>query len=204
MLECFSLTPELQFGSNCYILKSNNEYCVIDPSVSYKEAIEQVGDIKGSVKYIILTHSHFDHILSLDDWIENTGVLPSISKNGMDNVKNSKINCYRLFFGIDKAYLGDCNALTDGDRLTLGDQTLKIVETPGHTNCSICIITDDFIFSGDTVFSGGSYGRCDLPTGNRYELSASLERILSYEDKIIYSGHGEPTTVSRAKEYRYL
>lgn len=204
MLECFALTPELQFGSNCYVLKSNDEYCVIDPSVSYGEVSERLGDIKDKVKYIILTHSHFDHILALDDWIEKTGLLPSLSKKASDNVKNSKINCYRLFFRIDKAYLGECNVLSDGDVLTLGDQTLSILETPGHTNGSICIITEDFIFCGDTLFAGGSYGRYDLPSGNAAELSRSIQKILSYGNKIIYSGHGEPTTVFAAKKYSYL
>ncbi len=204
MLECFSFTPELQFGSNCYVLKSDNKYCIIDPSVSYESIKDTLGDISGCVKYIILTHSHFDHILSLDDWLENTRLFPSMSKRAAENIKDSMANCYRLFFRLDKGYHGKCNILSEGDVLPLGDAALRIIETPGHTNGSICIIADDFIFTGDTVFSGGSYGRCDLPSGNSSELSVSIKRILCYDDKTIYPGHGDSTTVQMAKKYRYL
>ena len=204
MLECFTFVPEMQFGSNCYVLKSDGEYCIIDPSVSYETIKETLGDIKNCVKYIILTHCHFDHILELGDWLDETHLHPSMSENAAKNIRDSKVNCYRLFFRIEKAYLGECNILSEGDSLPLGNRTLRVIETPGHTNGSICVITDDFIFAGDTLFSGGSYGRYDLPSGNRAELSASINRILGYDDKTILSGHGEKTTVQTARKYRYL
>lgn len=204
MLECVTFTPELQFGSNCYVLKSNDEYCIIDPSVPYEAVRERLGDISERVKYIILTHCHFDHILELGDWLDATHRRPSMSKDASLNIKDSKVNCYRLFFRIEKAYLGECNILSEGDRLTLGDDILHITKTPGHTSGSISIITNDFMFVGDTLFSGGSYGRYDLPSGNRAALLESIDKILSYDDKIIYCGHGEITTTAEARKYRYL
>ena len=205
MLECFAFMPRLQFGANCYVLKSGNEYCVIDPSASYAAVSEKLGDISSSVKYIILTHSHFDHTLALDEWIEITKIVPSASTNACANVKDADINCYKRFFGIDKSYQGPTNVLREGDALSFGDDLIRVIETPGHTNGSICLIADGMIFSGDTLFSGGAYGRCDLPTGDIRELSASVDRILSLPDyTIIYSGHGDKSTINEAKAYEYI
>ncbi len=205
MLECFAFLPRLQYGANCYVLKSGGEYCVIDPTASYGEVSERLGDIADSVKYIILTHSHFDHTLTLEEWVEKTSHPPSASENAVKNLKNPDANCYRLFFGINKAYAGACNILREGDVLTLGADVIRVMETPGHTSGSICLASDGIILCGDTLFSGGSYGRYDLPTGDSAALSASIKRLLSLgDDTVLYCGHGEETTLKEAKKHRYI
>ena len=205
MLDCYIFTPRIQFGANCYVLSSGGEYAVIDPSVSYDDVIQTLPDISGKVKYIILTHSHFDHTLELENWMQNTTLEPSMSENAYVNIGDSLKNCYWQFFRIDKAYTGKYTRLQDCDVLTLGEDKIHVIETPGHTNGSICLITADRIFAGDTIFEGGSYGRYDLPGGNASELSSSIKKLLSYgDDMIILSGHGAATTVKEAKNYRYL
>ena len=204
MLECFTFEPKESFGSNCYVLKSGSEFCIIDPSVSYDTVKGALGDISKNIRYIILTHCHFDHILALDEWIELSGVLPSMSYLTSENIKSSRTNCYRLFFGVDKFYDGGCNTVKEGDTLPFGDTALYILETPGHTNGSVCIVCEDAVFVGDTLFADGSFGRCDLPSGNKLLLPTSISKILELDCKRIFSGHGRATTTEEAKKYSYM
>ena len=92
--------------------------------------------------------------------------------------------------------------MSEGQVITLGNEQLRVIETPGHTKGSICLIGEGFIFTGDTVFANGGYGRFDLPGGDPIALQKSLHRIANLnEELIIYSGHGEDSTVSEAAAY---
>ena len=165
----------------------------------------ELGDIANKIKYIIITHCHFDHILKLDEWISKTGVIPTLSLAASDNVKSPHINCYGTLFGKDRAYSGECNAVFDNDVLLLGDAELKIIITPGHTDGSLSVLAGDCAFVGDAIFAHGSYGRCDLPTGDPRVLRESIKRILSLNPETkIMPGHGEPVTVFEARRYQYL
>ena len=205
MLECTVFSPVKRFGSNCYVLKSDDEYCIIDPSVEYEAVKARLGDIANRVRYIILTHSHFDHILELDSWIDKTGVLPTVSEACRENLKDPRINCYYTLLGIDKGYFGKTHIVGEGDVLPFGDTQLSFILTPGHTNCSVSVICDGCIFVGDTIFSHGMYGRYDLPTSDVDSLRSSISRILSFDcDYKIMPGHSEPTDVVTARKYTYL
>ena len=205
MLECFTFVPKLYFGSNTYILHSNGEYCVIDPSVSYTAVSEKLGDIAKCVKYIILTHCHFDHIFTLDEWIEKTCITPIMSPEASENIKSSYVNCYSSILGSNKSYLGSSYTVFDNDTLPFADTNLQFIMTPGHTDGSLSVLVGGYAFVGDTLFAGGSYGRYDLPTGDRDALKNSIARILALDPNIkIMPGHGEPTTVIDAIGSRYL
>jgi len=158
--------------TNCYILKSKGEALVLDPGGGFKKILKEIGEAK--LKYIVLTHYHWDHTLSALPLSKKTQAKILIHENEKDFIK----------FKVDKF-------LKDGDEIKVGEITLKVIHTPGHSKGSICLLGDGFIFSGDTIFEDG-YGRTDLPGGALEDLENSLkklEKIIKPGFKI-YPGHG--------------
>ena len=200
MIEIKCIMPK-DFASNMYILHSDGEYAVVDPSVSYENTVERYPDISGKIKYILLTHAHFDHILEIDSWVENTQAKVLVGRNDMSALSDPHRNCYVAFCGEMRGYFGEAVSLSDGDEITLGKDSLRVLETPGHTQGSVVYLADGFIISGDTVFAMG-YGRYDLPGGDYRALFSSIRRILELDGKMaVYSGHGESSTLEKIKRY---
>ena len=195
MLDIKIPQPTHNFSSNTYVLCSGGEYAVIDPSVPYDKSV-----CPGELKYILLTHSHFDHILDIDSWVDAGGKV-LISKHEIDFLPDPMKNCYGLFFGQTKGYFGEAHGVSEGDAFNLGDETITVLEVPGHTDGSLIYKIGEICFVGDTVFDGGGYGRFDLPSGNAAKLKSSIERIHTFPlDTVLYPGHGGPTTVKKHKQ----
>lgn len=158
--------------TNCYILRTKDEALVLDPGGGVKTILNEVG--KRKLKFIILTHHHWDHTLS---------ALP-LSKKTQAKILIHEGERNFVSFKVDQF-------LKEGDEIKIGESALKIIHTPGHTKGGICILGDGFIFTGDTIFADG-YGRTDLPGGSEKDLKNSLEKL----EKIIkpgfkiYPGHG--------------
>lgn len=189
------------FASNTYILTSNNQSAVIDPSADVSKILSSLGN--SSVKYILLTHGHFDHIMSLDEIAEATGARILIHKGDL-KMPGDTITNASDFFGLGIASNSEIHGLSDGDILPLGDEFIKIISTPGHTPGSACFDCGDFIVCGDTLFSHG-YGRYDLPGGNPSILFASLKKLADIKsDPVIYPGHGAACTLSSADIIRTI
>ena len=196
MIEIKKLKTSVGYASNSYLLTVDGECAVIDPSAPFSEA--ELGGNK--LKYILLTHGHFDHFLEIDSWVENTGATVVVSQKDRPALKDSHTNCYALFMYRDKGYYGDAKEVSEGDILTLGDEQIQVSEYPGHTVGSVVYTVGKHAFVGDVAFAGGGYGRFDLPGGDMHSLVRSLRRILSLDGDIrLYPGHGEETTVN---EYR--
>lgn len=195
MLNIEKAKPVHNFSSNTFVLSSCGEFAVVDPSVPFSEEL-----CSGKLKYILLTHSHFDHILDIDSWVKAGGEV-IISDREKDFLSDPEKNCYALFFGQQKGYSGKSRGVSEDDVLTLGDEEIEILEVPGHTVGSLIYKIGDICFVGDTVFAGGGYGRFDLPSGNVSELRNSIDRVLSFPDKFVfYPGHGDSTTAKEFKE----
>lgn len=202
MLSINTFTPQLSFGSNTYILESGGEYAVIDPSADLNTVLLSVPEIKSTLKYIIVTHAHFDHISELDAWQKETGAPVLISSYDAPALSDSYKNAYRVFYGVDKGYYGPYTELTGGERLPLGDEVLEIIHTPGHTIGGISILTGKNLFVGDTVFADGGYGRCDLYGGDFSTLFASIRYILKLDSDIsVYPGHGRSTSIKEIRRF---
>ena len=91
--------------------------------------------------------------------------------------------------------------ITEERELEIGGMQFTVLHTPGHTPGSVCYLTQDSLFSGDTLFSCG-YGRTDLPGGNEREMHASLKRLMALDPAIrVYPGHGRGTTISAERKY---
>ena len=195
MLNIELLESPHPFAANTYLISIGDEYAIIDPTLPYDSSL-----ISGKLKYILLTHAHFDHILEIDSWVNNTGAEVIVSTYEKDGLGDPMRNCYKLYDGTERGYFGESRGICEGDLIPLGDQTIEMIYTPGHTIGSCCYKIGNDVFVGDTVFAGGGYGRFDLPTGNLAMLRDSIRKILALPDEcILYPGHGEQTT---AKEYK--
>lgn len=186
------ICPEsIGFASNTYVIESSGVCAVIDPSVAYSDSF-----VSGKLEYIFLTHAHFDHMLELDSWASATGARIYVSTRDRDALRDPYRNCYKLFLGEDEGYFGDVSVMRSGDRFAIGDDFLEVMETPGHTPGSVVLYNRDVAFVGDTVFSGGGYGRWDLPGGSYEELVGSIKAVMALDgDIVLYPGHGPITTV---------
>ena len=188
------------FASNCYILLSSDSFSVIDPSVSFFEAqksIPQLQDLKPG--YVLLTHGHIDHMWHIYSYTE-IGCQVIVSHEDAMLVKDKALNCAFMLNGNISEYNGSYFEISDGDKIAVGDVTFNVLATPGHTAGSVCYLSEGIIFTGDTLFAGGSYGRYDLPTGNFEQLRTSLRNLLNLDGSIsVYPGHGEKTTINETK-----
>lgn len=195
------------FASNCYVLidEQSGEAAVIDPSVSWQTSFRRFGDDLPKVKYILLTHGHFDHMLCLAEWKEKFGASVCLHKNDAECLGNSKKSYFLLFAGRDTTFAPPDMNLSDGDVIMLGSHEIKVIHTPGHTRGSVCYITEDNIFSGDTLLRG-DIGRCDLYGGDINDMQTSIKKISSLtKDYKIFPGHGEKTTLKEElKNNSYL
>ena len=192
-----TVKPEA-FGSNTYLLVSGDEALVIDPSISVSAITAAADREKVRLTGILLTHGHFDHIISLDTLRDATGINACIHKNDAEMLSDGKKNAFYTFFGRDRAYRPAERLLSDGDVISVGDEKITVIHTPGHTGGSVCFICGDILVTGDTLFAQG-YGRCDLWSGDISLMRSSLGCLREFERNItIYPGHGQPTKLGDA------
>ena len=202
MLEIRNLRPIEPYGSNCYLLSSLGDYAVIDPSADYYETSRKYPEIEGRVKFVLLTHAHFDHLLAIDSWADNCGAV-YVGLEDAPALSDATKNCYLGFLGVDDGYHGEYKTLEDGDSLTLGDESISVIACPGHTPGGVSYKVNEKIFCGDTVFAEGGYGRCDLPGGDIEVLEKTLIKLITQlpNESVFYPGHGKSTTLKELIYY---
>jgi glyoxylase-like metal-dependent hydrolase (beta-lactamase superfamily II) len=116
-------------------------------------------------------------------------------------LSDPRMNC-SIFIGYKFSCDSPVRELSEGEGIKVGDELLTVMLTPGHTADSLVFYTSSYAFTGDTLFSEGGYGRCDLPTGSTSALAASLRRIFELSDElIIYPGHGNSSSLGSTKMY---
>lgn len=191
-------------ATNCCFLSDDESglALIVDPGAPSDDLNNQIDNFgAGKIKYILLTHGHFDHIGNAEAIREKTGAKIVIFSGEEKFLKNSALNL--------AAYMGELKippfsadiTVNDGETLPFGDKEIRVIYTPGHTSGGCCYIIDDIMFSGDTLMTG-SMGRTDFPTGDEKEMFESLKRIKNLEgDYKIYCGHGEPTTLERERAH---
>jgi len=172
---------ELLTNTYFCIDEETNEAIIIDPGMRPDLIYDKIRERELKVKLILLTHGHFDHALGAKYLKEQTGAPIAIHRNDAPLLCDSRKNSADMYFGYGYVY-PDTTAdilMEDGDILKLGDTEFKVMLTPGHTEGSCIFLTQDTIFSGDTLFAL-SYGRTDLYGGNFLKLEetmAALKRI---------------------------
>jgi len=201
-----TIIPVGMIGTNCYMLASQENSCVIiDPGAQPEKLASILGQKGYTLKYILLTHGHWDHTLAAKALLE---IYPDaecyIGKNDKELLTDRE-KCSMLMPGIDwnDLYMPDAKELEDGQELELDELKIKVMATPGHSLGSVCYICGQAIFSGDTLFME-SVGRCDLYGGDFDALRKSLDKICALPgDFAVYPGHGEATTLDYERKHNY-
>ncbi|NLK38815.1 MAG: MBL fold metallo-hydrolase [Clostridiales bacterium] len=195
------------FASNSYVLfdELSGQAAVIDPSISWQTALKGFGSDLPQVKYILLTHGHFDHMLCLAEWRERFGAAVCIHKEDAPCLTDPKKSYFLKFAGKNTTFDPPDVNISEGEVFYLGDNKITVMHTPGHTRGSVCYIAGDYFFSGDTLLCG-DIGRCDLYGGDFQEMQNSLAKISNLtRNYTIYPGHGENTTLKAELKYnRYF
>lgn len=193
--------PTGMFGSNCYIIGQDGMGAIIDPGTSSAEIREIVENLGITIKYILITHSHIDHICSVDEVKLQTGALVAVHEADAEALMDEELNGSAMFSEAKVFNKADI-ILKDGDVLEVGGLRLEIIHTPGHSPGGICIKAENNVFTGDTLFKR-SIGRTDLGNGDYGDIINSIKsRLLSLDDSVVvYPGHGAYTDIGYERKH---
>lgn len=186
-----------KFGSmdnNCSLIidEKTNQSALVDCNEFSQKMIDMIGDT--DLKYILLTHGHFDHIIGVKSVKEKYGAQVVISKEDEPMLNSSKLSL-AAFCNAPQNNVDADIIVKDGDEITLGKIKIKVMATPGHTSGSVCYIAENCIFSGDTLFYC-SCGRTDFPSGSHEQMMSSLQKLKALDgDYKVYTGHNNLTTL---------
>jgi hydroxyacylglutathione hydrolase len=190
--------------TNAYVLVHPNDTCLIfDPGSDGEKLVSHISSRGWKPLAVLLTHAHFDHIGAVDDVRQRWNVPVYVHKNEKDWLNDAWLNGSLLFMG-QEIKVKPADHLLDGEQtLTIGEFSLRVLETPGHSPGSVSYYCEEAgaVFSGDVLFAG-SIGRTDLPGGNYDQLLHSIhERLLQLpEETIVLPGHGPETTLMNEME----
>lgn len=190
---------------NCSVFgdESTREAIVIDPGDNVNEIMQIVDRHQLSVKAIVITHAHIDHIGGAQKLKARTGA--PVHMNNNDQELYDHLDAQAAWLGIPTPERTDIDTpARDGDTVKLGTADFHIMHTPGHTqgSLSVWIPAEQKLVSGDTLFLE-TIGRTDLPGGNSRQIIVSIrEKLLPLpEETTVYPGHGAPTTIGHEKEF---
>ena len=183
--------PLGDYQTNCYILHNDgsSDCVVLDPGYEPEIILSFLSEKKLNLTAIALTHCHFDHVGAVKELAAQTDC--RVYLNEKDLALPPMLTNGPLYY---------TDTYKDGDTVTLAGIPFRVLETPGHTPGSVCLMTGAHLFSGDTLFAG-SCGRTDLPGGDSRAMRDSLRKLATLEgDYDIYPGHGSATTLAREKQ----
>ena len=191
-------------GVCCYILscEETGEGLIIDPGGNEEEILAACHSGNISVRYIVNTHGHPDHVCGNKRLKDATNA--EIVMHAADAEFFNQENVEQFFsqLGLPPSPPVD-KCVADGDAIAFGRESLAVIHTPGHTPGGMCLYSEPHLFTGDTLFAGG-VGRTDFPGGSTQQLLQSIEkRLLSLPpDTIVWPGHGyggERSTIAQEK-----
>lgn len=187
--------------SNGYVIWDDEscEALIVDCGNSAEPISRFVSGEGLSVRYVILTHAHYDHVLYMDEYREAfadaklmIGAADAALLSDVEGNVSYLFNDWRVFGAVD-------GKLCDGDKLMLGESEISVISAPGHTPGGICLYSDadKLMVTGDTLFGGGGIGRTDFKFGDMEVLRETLRRLLSMDGEItILPGHGGASKIA--------
>ncbi|MCD1296051.1 MBL fold metallo-hydrolase [Methanocella sp. CWC-04] len=178
------------YDSNAYLIDAKRKI-LVDAGIDGKRVLKSLPQ---DLQLIVLTHCHYDHISAVPDIVAATGAKVAMHKDDIPLIRSKKLSASAMF-GVGSPELKIDIPLNNDDTIDLGDCSLKVIHTPGHSPGSICLYDESTkeLFTGDTVFEGGSFGRTDIG-GNPEHLINSLENLTKLDVSAFYPGHGNIVT----------
>lgn len=184
------------YQTNCYLVADEETKAafIIDPAGDLEQIKNTIDEKSYDLKYIILTHGHGDHIGAVEGLKEAYEAVLLIHEEDAEMLRDHQLN---LTFRMgEKIEIEADQTFRDDETLMVGDLELKFLHTPGHTKGSSCVLVNDTLFSGDTLFLN-SIGRTDLYGGDRRQIIESIKNKLLVlpEETKVYPGHGQSTSI---------
>jgi glyoxylase-like metal-dependent hydrolase (beta-lactamase superfamily II) len=189
-------------SANCFIvgIEETGQGLVIDPGGNSEQISKEITSSGFNIEIIVLTHGHSDHIAALRDIQDKTGAEVAIHVEDADFLEGT--GSFSSQFGISyRTPHPPERLLHEGDIVEIGKVEFTVIHTPGHTPGSICLLTGDKVFTGDTLFRRG-IGTTLMPGSSRPQLLESIRRRLMTlpDNTVIYPGHGRETTIGAERK----
>ena len=175
------------YQPNCYLVwgEDSDTCVVIDPGYAPDTVLDAAKKLGKKIAAILLTHGHFDHVGAVRDIAAETDCSVYLCEHDLS--MPAQMTAGPLYY---------TNLYAEGDFVELAGLSFKVLHTPGHTPGSVCLMCENVLFSGDTLF-WGSCGRTDLPGGSWSTIRVSLKRLADLPgDYEVYPGHGDATRLS--------
>ena len=189
--------------SNCYIVwdEKKKQGVIIDPGDDPQDILSRVKDLGITIKYILATHGHFDHVGGVASLRQNLNAEFLAHEKDFFFIEDGKNAANRWNVDIEQPPRPD-RFIKEGDKIKFGEFELEVLYTPGHSPGGVSFLYDRMLFGGDTLFQG-SIGRTDFRQGSFEDLSNSIKKRLYTlpDNTIVYTGHGPVTTIGDEKKY---
>ena len=184
---------------NCYIVSnSNNDCIIIDPGSNASQIIDNIKSSKLNALAVLNTHGHYDHIGAVAELKKHFQIPFWIHSEDTKLVKSANLYM-KVFHGDTMIQVPEIDKFIDKTEspLLIGELSVQIIATPGHTKGSVCFLIDNYLFTGDTLFKG-AIGRVDFPGGSQKQLNASLKILADLPHHLIVCpGHGNSSTIEK-------
>ncbi|CCW35093.1 Zn-dependent hydrolase, glyoxylase [Chthonomonas calidirosea] len=189
--------------NNTYLIvdEVTGEAALVDPSFDSEQLLPEIEQLGYSLRYILNTHAHLDHVVGNAFFAAWTGAPIALHKDDLGLLHAVPEQAKAFQVEVEPSPEPEI-LLEDGQELPLGELSIKVLHTPGHAPGHVTFLVEDAALVGDCLFQG-SIGRVDLPGGSAEQLMASLHnRLLTLPDETrVLPGHGEPTTIGAEKRH---
>ena len=179
------------YRTNTYLFwqEGSKSCCIVDPGYEPEAILQRVKELGLTAEAILLTHGHFDHVGGVKAIAADTDCRVFLCPEDLS--MSPMMTAGSLYY---------TDTYTEGTRLKLAGCDILVLHTPGHTAGSVCLLSEDLMFSGDTLFAG-SCGRTDLPGGSEEKITASLARLAALEGNFrVLPGHGSISTLEQERK----